>query len=71
MTDLLTRGEYRAVARSLNFPAHAFVNGKFTAARGGKTFATRNPATGEILAKVAACGKARRGLRRPQGARSL
>ena len=57
MTDLLTRGEYRAVARSLNFPANAFVNGKFTAARGGKTFATRNPATGEILAKVAACGK--------------
>ena len=55
MTGLLTRGEYRAIARSLNFPAGAFVNGKFAAARGGKTFPTRNPATGEIVAKVAAC----------------
>ena len=56
MTNLLTRGEYRAVARALNPPARAFINGKFTAARDGKTFTTRNPADGEILARVAACG---------------
>lgn len=56
MTGLLTRGEYRAIARSLNFPVGAFVSGKFAAARGGKTFPTRNPATGEVVAKVAACG---------------
>ena len=35
-----------------------FINGKFTPSRGGKTFATVNPATEEILTKVASGSKA-------------
>jgi aldehyde dehydrogenase (NAD+) len=34
-----------------------FINGKFTSSRSGKTFATINPATEEILAKVAVGSK--------------
>lgn len=56
MTNLLTIGEYKAIASSLCLPTQAFIDGSFRPAKSGKTFDTVNPATGEVLAKVAACG---------------
>lgn len=55
MTDLLTTEEYRAIAAGLSLPTQAFVDGAFRPAQSGKTFDTINPATGAVLAKVAAC----------------
>jgi gamma-glutamyl-gamma-aminobutyraldehyde dehydrogenase len=57
MSNLLTLQEYKAVAANLDLPVNAFVDGSFRPARSGKTFETINPATGEVLANVAACGK--------------
>jgi gamma-glutamyl-gamma-aminobutyraldehyde dehydrogenase len=54
MSDLLTRGEYQAIADRLTFAATGFVDGAFRAAKGGETFDSVNPATGRTLANVAA-----------------
>jgi len=56
MTDLLTREEYRAIAAGLDLPDAAFIDGGFRPAISGATFDTLNPAIGEVLATVAACG---------------
>ncbi len=56
MSDLLTAAEYAAIAKNLTFPGGAFVNGAFRSAASGKTLETINPATGEKLADLAACG---------------
>jgi gamma-glutamyl-gamma-aminobutyraldehyde dehydrogenase len=53
--SLLTTEEYKAIAAGLTFPTQAFIDGAFRPAISGKTFDTVNPATGEVLAKVAAC----------------
>ncbi len=55
---LLTHEEYRAIARGLEFPTAAFIDGGYRPAASGQTFQTANPATGEVLAEVAACGAA-------------
>jgi len=54
--SLLTTEEYKAIAATLSFPTQAFIDGHFRPAISGKTFETLNPATGEVLAQVAACG---------------
>lgn len=54
--SLLTTEEYKAIAAGLSFPTTAFIDGHFRPAISGKTFDTLNPATGEVLAEVAACG---------------
>ena len=54
--SLLTTEEYKAIAAGLSFPTTAFIDGHFRPAISGKTFDTINPATGAVLAKVAACG---------------
>lgn len=54
--SLLTTEEYKAIAAGLSFPTTAFIDGHFRPAISGKTFDTVNPATGAVLAKVAACG---------------
>lgn len=56
MGDLLTTEEYKAIAAGLDLPTQAFIDGSFRPAKSGKTVDTINPATGEVLAKVAACG---------------
>lgn len=56
MTDLLTTEEYKAIAADLSLPDQAYIDGSYRPAISGKTFATINPATGEELAQVAACG---------------
>jgi 4-(gamma-glutamylamino)butanal dehydrogenase len=55
MHDPLTAAEYAAIAETMSFPANAFINGSFRPAASGKTFRTLNPATGKVLAEVAAC----------------
>ncbi|MCH2163263.1 MAG: aldehyde dehydrogenase [Marinovum sp.] len=55
MTNLLTKAEYTAIAESLILPRAAFIDGKFRTGTGPKLI-TRNPATGEKLAEIAACG---------------
>ncbi len=44
-------------AAAIRFRDKAFIEGKFVAARSGRTFASINPATGETLAEVASCGE--------------
>lgn len=53
---LLTTEEYKAIAKSLSLPTQAFIDGSFRPAISGKTFDTVNPATCEVIAKIAACG---------------
>ncbi|MEM7345056.1 MAG: aldehyde dehydrogenase [Chloroflexota bacterium] len=56
MSELLTHQEYLSIAQSLNLPNNSFVDGSFRPAKSGNTFPTINPATGETLAEMAACG---------------
>lgn len=56
MSDLLTTEEYRKIAADLALPQHAYIDGAFSASQSGKTFTTTNPATGDALTDVAACG---------------
>ena len=53
---LLTRDEYHAIASGMAFPTGAFIDGGYRPAISGKTFPTTNPATGDTIAEVAACG---------------
>lgn len=54
MSDLLTHAEYQALAADLDPPRAAFIDGKFRKGRGAK-LKTVNPATGKIIAEIAAC----------------
>ncbi len=56
MSDLLTAEEYKSIASGLRFPTRAYIDGEFRPAVSGRTFTTTNPATGEALADIAACG---------------
>ena len=56
MSELLTTEEYKAIAAGLTFPTQAFIDGAFRPAKSGAIFDTIDPATGKVLAKVAACG---------------
>ncbi len=58
MPTLLSHDEYKAIAADLSFPVNPFINGKFARPHAGKTMESINPATGELLAKVAACDAA-------------
>ncbi|MEH6825316.1 MAG: aldehyde dehydrogenase [Motiliproteus sp.] len=58
MSELLTHEEYRAIAGELSPPTMAFIDGKFQPAQSGQTLKTTNPATGETIAEIAACGAA-------------
>ena len=57
MSDVLTAGEYKALAASLTISSNAFIGGIAKPAISGKTFTSVNPATGRTLAEVASCGK--------------
>src|SRR5690606_36584062 len=45
---------FNSEAKKLKFETRAFIGGKYVAARSGETFETFNPATGKLLANVAA-----------------
>ena len=51
--DNLTREQWREKADALQFRRQCFIDGKFSPAASGKTFANINPATGKILSQVA------------------
>lgn len=55
MAELLSKEQYAAIAATMNFRTQAFIDGSFRDSLSGKTFATTNPATGELLANIAAC----------------
>ncbi|GAA6210185.1 aldehyde dehydrogenase [Cognatishimia sp. WU-CL00825] len=55
--SLLTQDEYRAIAADLILPTNAFIDGGYRPAISGKTFSSVNPATGEIIADIAACAQ--------------
>jgi gamma-glutamyl-gamma-aminobutyraldehyde dehydrogenase len=55
MTELLTQDEYEVIARDLTLPTTAFINGRFSSAKSGRTFSTVNPANGSTIAEIAAC----------------
>ena len=50
-----TLEDWRSRAGQIRFRSQAFIGGKFVDAASGETFDSINPATGEVLAKVAAC----------------
>ena len=52
MTD---RAFWHQIAASVSFPTMAIIDGQLMPAASGETFASINPATGEVLADVAAC----------------
>ncbi len=55
MSELLSIEQYKAISADLELPTQAFINGEFVDAQSGATFSTVNPATGETIAKIAAC----------------
>ena len=55
-SDLLSRQDYAGIAASMNYPANAWINGKYTPARSGNEYTNINPATGEVITKIASCG---------------
>ena len=55
MANLLTHEEYQALAKSLEFPTNAFIDGSYRPAISGDTFTTVNPVNGDPIAEVAAC----------------
>lgn len=54
----LTKDEAQRIASGLTLPAKAFIDGRFCDASDGTTFDTINPATVEVIAKVAHCSAA-------------
>jgi gamma-glutamyl-gamma-aminobutyraldehyde dehydrogenase len=48
----------KEAAAKLKFRTQAFIDGKFTRARSGETYASINPATGKSIAEIAACDAA-------------
>ena len=51
----LTHAAYRQIAAKITPNGQAFIDGAFCDAADGTTFETTNPATGEVLARVAHC----------------
>src|SRR5918999_3285835 len=49
-----THEEWRSIAAGLELRSGVFVDGEFTDAASGQTFERINPATGEVVARVAA-----------------
>jgi len=55
MNDLLTVEEYQAIAASLKPACMSFVAGGFRPSSNGDTISITNPATGKVIAELAAC----------------
>ena len=55
MKQLQTLNDVTRLAHELQLADKAFIKGGFVPARSGKTLATRNPATGEVIGNIAAC----------------
>jgi acyl-CoA reductase-like NAD-dependent aldehyde dehydrogenase len=57
MTPTIAARDWHAAARELNPESRAFIDGQYRAARSGQSFATINPASGAVVAEIAACGE--------------
>ncbi len=55
MTRKLALPDIISIAKNLEIPDKAFIDGKFVAALSGRTLATVNPATGDVITHIAAC----------------
>jgi len=55
MSDL-SKQDWMARAQAISVRTNAFINGKFQQAKSGRTFGSVNPATGQVIAQIAACG---------------
>ncbi len=55
MSDILTQDAIARQIERLEYRNQAFIDGRFVPASSGETFDTLNPATGELLTRVAAC----------------
>jgi acyl-CoA reductase-like NAD-dependent aldehyde dehydrogenase len=49
------RTDWHQLAETVSFPTLAIIDGRKVPAVSGETFASVNPATGKVLAEVAAC----------------
>src|SRR5260370_2605147 len=58
MIAQLTRVDWKGRVGGLAYRNQAFIGGKFAPSLSGKTFDCINPATGQVLTKVAACEQA-------------
>jgi gamma-glutamyl-gamma-aminobutyraldehyde dehydrogenase/4-guanidinobutyraldehyde dehydrogenase/NAD-dependent aldehyde dehydrogenase len=58
MAEMLSAEDWKREATRLQFRRQAFIGGKYVDAASGKTFDCINPATGAVLAQVAACDAA-------------
>ena len=57
MAEMLSADDWKREATRLAIRTQAFIDGKYVAAASGETFDCVNPATGEAIAKFAACDK--------------
>jgi len=55
MSDLLSHEEYLSLAASLSPPVNPYIDGHFVEPKSCERFDTINPATGEVIARVASC----------------
>jgi 4-(gamma-glutamylamino)butanal dehydrogenase len=55
MSTVLEKPALVAAAKQIQFRTQAFIDGRFMDAASGKTYATENPATGQVLANIAEC----------------
>ena len=58
MSAQLSRDDWKGRVGGLSYRNQAFIGGKFAPSLSGKTFDCVNPATGQVLTKVAACEQA-------------
>ncbi len=58
MTEMKDLTYWRALAERVPLRTQAYIDGRWTDAADGATFDTVNPATGQVIAAVAACGVA-------------
>ena len=58
MSAQLSRDDWKGRIGGLSYRNQAFIGGKFAPSLTGKTFDCINPATGQVLTKVAACEQA-------------
>ena len=58
MSELLTQDEYQAIAKQLDFPTGAFIDGKSQVSATGESFATLDPATGNEITQISVTDEA-------------
>ncbi|CAE6904976.1 aldehyde dehydrogenase [Vibrio sp. B1FLJ16] len=56
MSELLSYQDYQAIAETLSVPTQSYIDGRYCDAVSGQTYETVNPATGQVIAQVSACG---------------